>query len=334
MGGGGLGAVAGLACLAAVAAGARRVRLVEGGGQRPDRLGQLIDRGRRAQRALARGRACSAARGGPRRGVAYGVVEVGLCARVAVDDLTGCPAPWGQARGLASVDQRVVEDLDRPFRAARGEQPLSARSSSPEASAAATSSSVRPRSPKTRWAARLTSRDGLGGNTSELTTSATPPPRSASTIRVGRRPAAGRLERDEQQRRDRGLGDQQLAAAEHERDAHGEDDHEAGLQRPGADRLDDEVGGGQPETDACGQLDGAPPTPAMGCADRDDRCDRGEDRPRVVQREQQCEVVGADGGERRLQDPHRARSRPQEAHARRMAAKERGNGHIHVIVRR
>jgi hypothetical protein len=65
----------------------------------------------------------------------------------------------------------------------------------------------------------------------------------------GQHTAAGRLDENQQDRRDRGLGDEDRAAAEHHRHAHREHNQQPELPRPGADQLDEQVGHADPEHD-------------------------------------------------------------------------------------
>ena len=78
-------------------------------------------------------------------------------------------------------------------------------------------------------------------------------------------------ERDEDQAGDRGLVDEQVAAAQDHGDRHREHDHEPDLQRAGSDDAQQDVGRRQAEDDAGGQLDGAPAALPVGRAEADDR---------------------------------------------------------------
>jgi hypothetical protein len=146
---------------------------------------------------------------------------------------------------------------------------------------------------------------------------------------VGRVAVARRLERREQDRRDRRLVDQQLAAAEDDRGAHREHDEQADLERAGADREQQHARDRDAEHDAAEQLERAPAALAVGDAEADDRGDAREDRPRRRQqreREPPCRERGRGGLE------HRQRVRAQPP-ARRAgdrsggACGERAHGH-------
>ena len=80
--------------------------------------------------------------------------------------------------------------------------------------------------------------------------------------------AAGRLDEDEQDRRDRGLGHEDRAAAEYHRHAHREHHQQPHLQRAGADHVDEQVGNADAEHDAADQLDAR----AGGARRRSRRC--------------------------------------------------------------
>ena len=138
---------------------------------------------------------------------------------------------------------------------------------------------------------------------------------------IGRVARVRGLDRGQQQRRDGGLGDEQLAAAEDHRGAHGEHDDEPDLQRPVADRVDDQVGDGEAEHDAGDELGRAPPALLVARPERDDRGDRGEDRPLVVDRQQRRQVVGGHRRRSGLQD--RQQARPQRPRAQSGADRSR-----------
>ena len=70
-------------------------------------------------------------------------------------------------------------------------------------------------------------------------------------------------ERGDQDRGDRGLVDEQLAAAEHERGGHRQDYEHADLQRPAADQEEEQAGDGDAEHHAAEQLERAAAPPAV-----------------------------------------------------------------------
>ena len=272
----------------AVARLGRALRVVVCGGQAPYRLGELAHRvdqpvgGGEAGARVAQGVAREHAR------VAYGEVQVGQRARVALEQAAGAAPGWREAHHLARRREGLLEvahvgvDGARPRQRALGTLGvgLGERRRRRLERLAEVAEDRLGRAPHDqRRVGREEERaDGhrhraAGQRLEEA---------------VGRVARVRRLDRGQQQRRDRRLGDQQLAAAEDDRGAHGEHDHEPDLQWPVADGVDDEVGHREAEHDAGDQLGGAPPALLVARAERDHRCDRGEHRPRVLDRQQRA----------------------------------------------
>ena len=177
-------------------------------------------------------------------------------------------------------------------------------------------SSVMASSSSTGSAARRTNRSGSAGSSSELTIRATPPPTSASTKRAPENPCPAGCSTAIRTPGDRGLGGEDLAAAQEDGGRHRQQHDERQRPRPGPGQQDEPVGDGDPDRDAERQLD-RPPAPL---ADRDpqgdDRRHGREEGPLVPDHLRGDEIRDGRGG-RRLHQRAPRHHQPLEARAHR-----------------
>ena len=126
---------------------------------------------------------------------------------------------------------------------------------------------------------------------------------------VGREPVGRRLQGGEQDRRDRRLAHEQLAAVEQQRGGHREHDEHGDLPRAAADQEEQQARDGDAEHDAADQLDRAAAPLPVGHAEADDGGDRGEGGT-LARQQQDREPPRAERGGRGLEDRGQVRAQP------------------------